>query len=182
MDSEIFELILPGLEMAEVTFETAAGRVCVPGQRVPEKHIELEVDLLIRLKNAARTAAAAAFAPYSRFHVGAALVMADDPDGEIFTGCNVENASYGATLCAERNAISSAAARGFRTLRCLAVSTVDSLDAPLPGRSPCGICRQVIRGFADDSTVVLIDTAEDGKLGDLLDAERLLPFGFRLDG
>jgi cytidine deaminase len=148
---------------------------------IPEKTITLELSLLTRLKNAARSAAAAAFAPYSNFHVGAAVVMADDPDGEIFTGCNVENASYGATLCAERNAITTAAARGFRIIRCLAVSTVDSLAAPLPGRSPCGLCRQVIRGFADDSTVVLIDTAEDGKLGDTLDVERLLPFGFRLD-
>lgn len=175
-------MILPAVETAGAEFETSAGRVSVPGQVIPEKKIKVEVDLLTRLKEAARDAAASAFAPFSEFHVGAALVMADDPDGEIFTGCNVENSSYGATICAERNAISTAAARGFRIIRCLAVSTMDSLAAPLAGRSPCGICRQVIRGFAGDSTVVLIDTAEDGKLGDLLDVERLLPFGFRLDG
>ena len=180
MASETIQLVLPALNIAGSELETTGGRISVPGHTIREKNIEVELELLTGLKNAARKAAARAFAPYSNFHVGAAVVMADDPDGEIFSGCNVENASYGATICAERNAISTAAARGFRVIRCLAVSTVDSLTAPLSGRSPCGVCRQVIRGFADESTVVLIDTAEDGKLGDLLDVDRLLPFGFRL--
>ncbi|NLK89439.1 MAG: cytidine deaminase [Clostridiaceae bacterium] len=92
---------------------------------------------LIRLANQAKEMA---YAPYSRFHVGAALI--DDQD-RVFTGCNIENASYGATNCAERTAIFKAVSEGARQIRKLAV--VCDQETPCV---PCGICRQIIAEFA----------------------------------
>lgn len=140
-------------------------------------------DLAARLIAAARAAAARAYAPYSDFPVGAALVMADDSEARIFTGANVENASYGATVCAERVALFTAVAAGFRTLRCLALTTPRTLSGPLAHRSPCGLCRQVIHEFADreQGAFVLIDTG--GVMGDcdVLSIADLLPYGFELE-
>ena len=87
---------------------------------------------------AARAARENAYAPYSHYKVGAAVLTAD---GRIFSGCNVENASYGLCNCAERTAIFSAVAAGGRTLTAVAVITND-------GGSPCGACRQVLAEFA----------------------------------
>jgi cytidine deaminase len=87
-----------------------------------------------------------AHAPYSHFAVGAAALYAD---GSVVPGCNVENASYGATFCAERTALVSAVARGLVGLRALAL-VVDS-KVPTP---PCGMCRQVMAEFADGSLPV----------------------------
>ncbi len=86
-----------------------------------------------------------AYAPYSKFAVGAA-VLSDD--GEVFTGCNVENLSFGLTLCAERNALASAVATGQRKFQALAV-VADSRE-PI---SPCGACRQVMAEFGDYALV-----------------------------
>lgn len=80
-----------------------------------------------------------AYAPYSSFHVGAAV---QDAQGNIFTGCNVENLSFGLTICAERAAIATAIAAGSRDLR--AVVVVADTDTPI---SPCGACRQVMAEF-----------------------------------
>ncbi len=94
----------------------------------------------------ARRASERAYCPYSRFRVGAA-VLADD--GEILDGCNVENASYGLTLCAERNAIVQAVARGKARIKAVVVYT----PTPTP-TAPCGACRQVINEFGPDARVV----------------------------
>lgn len=87
------------------------------------------------------------YSPYSKFRVGAALL---GDDGKIYTGTNIENASYGATLCAERSAISRAVSEGVT--RIVAIAVVSDSDKPT---TPCGICRQVIAEFADKGTIVV---------------------------
>lgn len=177
------ELVLPAVAGSTAATETPLGRLTVPGPTLPERRVMVDPAELARLRDAARAAAAGAHAPYSGFRVGAALIMADDPQRRVFLGANVENASYGATICAERTAIAQAAAAGFRRIAVLAVSCAQALDAPLADRSPCGICRQVIAEFAADSptSLVLVDSGEDGVLGEVLDRDRLLPHAFRLE-
>lgn len=98
------------------------------------------------LYQAAREAAANAYAPYSGFHVGA-IVVADD--GRVFSGCNVENAAYGSGICAEGNAISSAAAAGVRKIDSVIIACLDAGEC-----YPCGNCRQLMREFSVDTVVV----------------------------
>jgi cytidine deaminase len=96
-----------------------------------------QMDELFR---AARKAADFAYAPYSKFRVGAALLA---EDGTVFTGCNVENRSFGLTICAERNAVLQGVARGKRSFIALAIATPDSVE-PV---GPCGACRQVLSEY-----------------------------------
>jgi cytidine deaminase len=116
----------------------------------------------------AREVAIRAYAPYSKFRVGAAV---EDANARLYLGCNVENASYGLTSCAERNAIFAAVAAGAaRPFTRIAVSCIDA-----PGGTPCGACRQVIlEHFAGEAPVIV-----DG-FGTLR-ADALLPHPFRLD-
>ncbi len=90
---------------------------------------------------------ARAYAPYSHFHVGAAVLA---ESGNVYVGCNVENASYGLCICAERNAIAAAIAAGERKFRAIAV--VGGVEEPA---TPCGACRQVMVEFAPQMTVLL---------------------------
>ena len=111
-----------------------------------------------------------AYAPYSKFPVGASIRMS----GRVFDGVNVENASYGLTNCAERVAIGVAIAAGAKRIRAVAVTA-----AKLHPIAPCGACRQVIREFADADAPVASD-AEDGTLV-VATAGDLLPGAFRLE-
>lgn len=108
-----------------------------------------------------------AYAPYSKFQVGAALLA---KDGRVFTGCNVENASYGATNCAERTAIFKAVSEGYREFDAIAIVASSGDFA-----SPCGICRQVLAEFMPDGKVIL-DSREKGMV--TYSVRELLPSGF----
>jgi cytidine deaminase len=103
---------------------------------------------LKKLKAAARTAAGRAYAPYSKFTVGAAILTSS---GKVYSGCNVENASYGLTNCAERTAIFNAVAAGEKQLKltCVVVYTPTKTAT-----APCGACRQVIYEFGPGSRVI----------------------------
>ena len=123
----------------------------------PLKLIELAVEARER-----------AYAPYSNFTVGAALLT---KAGKVYQGCNIENASYGLTICAERNAIFHAVAEGH---------THDFVRIVIAGRSedfcvPCGICRQVMQEFAPDLTVICLNGKGEAKTFAL---KELLPYGF----
>ena len=120
---------------------------------------------------AAREAADQAHCPYSKFHVGAAVRCTD---GTVVSGCNVENASYGLTICAERVALFNCVAQGLQPLE-LAVSCVDAQqDAALASRMPCGACRQVMQELLPNDAIVHIDGIGERRI------EQLLPDGFSL--
>ena len=123
-----------------------------------------------RLLKAAREVRSRAHAPYSRFRVGAAVL---DDRGRISVGCNLENASYGLTVCAERNAVAAAVAAGARAIRAVAVVT-----SAEPAASPCGACRQVLAELGGDETAILLAGPRGGSERTTLGA--LLPRAFRL--
>jgi cytidine deaminase len=113
----------------------------------------------------ARHAALTAYAPYSRFRVGAAVVAG----GQVFLGCNVENASYGLSMCAERVAAFKAASAGQPALTQIAVSCIDAAPELGPrGRMPCGACRQVLAEFARPETPVWVDGVGEFSVAQLL--------------
>ena len=124
-------------------------------------------ELFARAKDVRRQA----YAPYSRFEVGAALLTVD---GRVFTGVNVENASYGATMCAERAALAAAIAAGARAFTAIAVAGPSGTRTP-----PCGLCRQALAEFGESLAVVFSDEA-DGFVEMRL--EELLPEAFHLPG
>jgi len=110
-----------------------------------------------------------AYAKYSKFLVGAAVLTAD---GRIFAGCNVENSSYGLTICAERAAVFAAVAAGQQRFEQLAIATAG-------GSMPCGACRQVLAEFAPDLPILLIDINRPGTIVEV-NLRDLLPQAFRL--
>lgn len=109
---------------------------------------KLSAPMLRRLEKAARAAAKQAYAPYSKFNVGAAILAGS---GRVYAGANVENASYGLCNCAERTAIFQAVAAGERKVRAVAVYT----PTPTP-TLPCGACRQVINEFGPEAIVISV--------------------------
>jgi cytidine deaminase len=129
--------------------------------------MKLAANLATRLERLARRAAKTSYSPYSKFAVGAAVLAGS---GKIYTGCNVENASYGLCNCAERTAVFSAAAAGERKIKCVVVYTPTTSATP-----PCGACRQVINEFGPQARVVSICDSDD-RIETTLDA--LLPAAF----
>jgi cytidine deaminase len=117
------------------------------------------------LQQVAKQAQKKAYAPYSGFAVGAALLATD---GAIYVGCNVENASYGLTICAERNAIAHAVACGAQQFTAVAVVTEN-------GVTPCGACRQVLAEFGPRMTVIVADARGNQQIYSLAE---LLPDAF----
>lgn len=125
-------------------------------------------ELLQQLAYQALMARACAYAPYSRYEVGAAVLVDDD---QIYAGCNVENASFGLSVCAERVAIFNAIAAGTKHVKAVAVATQD-------GGTPCGACRQVISEFADDPAQCLILMVKSEQEWEMCTLEELLPKPF----
>jgi cytidine deaminase len=123
--------------------------------------------VLVVLRERAFAAMERAYAPYSNFRVGAALLSSD---GSITEGCNVENAAYPAGICAERSAVSAAVARGNRAFETLLIAT--EAEEPTP---PCGMCRQVLEEFSPRLTVV--SATRDGREA-RWSLEELLPKAF----
>ncbi|HEY8391536.1 MAG TPA: cytidine deaminase [Capillibacterium sp.] len=123
-----------------------------------------------RLLAEARKFREKAYAPYSRYQVGAALLT---KSGRIYGGCNIENASYGACICAERVAVARAVAEGEREFVALAVVA----DSPEPG-SPCGICRQFLAEFAPRLTLIMANQEGKVRWGSL---DQYLPYAFNKD-
>ena len=111
-----------------------------------------------------------AYAPYSKFKVGACVLF---ENGNIYTGCNVENSSYGLSLCAERNALSTAIASGEKSkLSAVAIYSPNQKEC-----APCGACRQWIYEFNENTKIIL--EKEDNSLL-ILDIQELLPYSFKL--
>ena len=114
-----------------------------------------------------------AYVPYSGFMVGAALLT---EDGNVITGCNVENASYGAALCAERNAVGKAVSMGYRNFRAIAIAG-GMKDGISDYTYPCGICRQVLAEFAGDTDLIVI-SARSKTDYKIISLSELLPEAF----
>ncbi|MCL2527432.1 MAG: cytidine deaminase [Defluviitaleaceae bacterium] len=122
-----------------------------------------------QLANQAISAKSLAYAPYSGFHVGAALLSADDT---VFTGCNVESAAFSPTCCAERTALVKAVSEGVHNFKAIAISGGDGKDYCYP----CGVCRQMLYEFGGDNLQIIVaKSEEDYKIHPL---SELLPHGF----
>lgn len=134
----------------------------------------LTKDTIDKLLSAAVKARKNAYAPYSSYKVGAAVLT---EDGKIFIGSNVENAVYGATVCAERNAVFKAVNEGYRSIKAVAVVAKPMKDNELV--KPCGICRQVLSEFGDDIIILLSDT--NATHIEKINLKKLFPDPFKLD-
>lgn len=124
------------------------------------------------LAYSAREAVEAAYCPYSGYKVGAAVLT---ESGKIYSGCNIENSSYGASNCAERTALFKAVSEGHRKITAIAVFTEEGNDPPFP----CGICRQVLSEFCTPETKIIIYDGERSVFNS--DLGELLPYSFKFD-
>ena len=134
----------------------------------------LRNEALLELYARARDAAELAYAPYSGFRVGAALLL---DDGPVVTGCNVENASYGLTICAERSALVRAVSERGGGFQIVAVAVVNGNHA---ASAPCGACRQMLAEFATPDAMVLF-SGEAGEPAPAVAFRDLFPHSFRLE-
>ena len=123
-----------------------------------------------RLVTVARNARKKSFSPYSNFRVGAALLT---KSGKVFSGCNIENSSFGLTICAERTAIFKAVSEGYTQFAAIAIATDENEYI-----APCGACRQVLMDLAGDIDVVMSTDRGNYKLAKV---SELLPFPFGMD-
>jgi cytidine deaminase len=123
------------------------------------------------LLEAARKASENAYVPYSHFPVGAAILL---ENGDVVSSANVENASFGLTICAERNAVTKAVTDGQKKFQAIAVW---AKQRPFGAVTPCGACRQVLAEFFSKNSPVVMTEPETGKLR-ILSIEALLPYGF----
>ena len=144
--------------------------VCVAKGRIQmmSNHRAIALDAMIssKLLDEAKAAALCAYAPYSNFRVGAAVL---GQSGRIYRGANVENASLGLGTCAERVALASAIADGERNLVAIAVACVDAPEgSPLAQRAPCGACRQWIQELAPHAEILILGESRALRISDLL--------------
>ena len=132
--------------------------------------MRLSEDKIKELIDEAIKARENAYTPYSHFKVGALVV---DEKGHHHSGCNVENGSYGLTNCGERTAIFNGVSNGMKNIDIIVI--VADTTGPV---SPCGACRQVIKEFSNDNTVIIL--AKNKKDYKIMSMEELLPYGFQL--
>ena len=130
--------------------------------------MQLDPNQLDKLASESIAARRNAYAPYSQFQVGAAILGADQ---KVYVGCNVENASYGLTICAERNAVFAMVAAGCREILAVAIAVPG-------GGTPCGACRQVLVEFGRGFPVLIVDSTT-GQVKTKWNIEDLLPEAFR---
>lgn len=127
--------------------------------------------MLDSLLHAAMTARQQAYAPYSGYKVGAAIL---DSEGNVWTGCNVENVSFGLCVCAERSAVCRMACEGKREIMAVAIATRD-------GGLPCGMCLQTLLEFAKQPSAVKVATIDESGHTRNFSLSELIPFGFHTD-
>jgi cytidine deaminase len=149
--------------LASAAAETSAATPATGGTVTPTPAQQKLID-------AAQDVRQRAYAPYSHFQVGAAL---ETEDGTIFKGCNVENLSYGATICAERNAVFQAVAAGHKKFKAIAV--IADLPTPI---TPCGMCRQVLGEFGGETEVICTNLKKDVMVSSV---GAMLPAAFDFD-
>ncbi len=136
------------------------------GTSPDKKQIETLIDTALEQRSLA-------YAPYSGYRVGAALLASD---GKIYTGCNIENAAYTPTICAERTAFFKAVSEGVRDFEAICIAG-GSGETPAGYSAPCGVCRQVMREFCDPQTFLII-LATGRENYDIYTLEQLLPMSF----
>jgi cytidine deaminase len=162
--------------------ETPLGKITVPGMKIPARLAVVDPALVKKLIDAARLATEGAYHNYTTkpFAVGAACIMADDGESEIFSAANSEMSVLNAGICAERALLNYVVSKGFRRIKMIAISTAHNAKE-INLRAPCGLCRQTIAEFADENTLIVIDHNVPGKLADIVDIVRLLPFAYRYE-